>query len=82
MPPVALVPSPLPSSLPSQTNNDSHLSYEHRMLCVGINLRWKKLNKYYTLTDESPVYVAAVVLHPGLLPGGGLKKRGKAALYG
>jgi hypothetical protein len=36
------------------------------MLCVGINLRWKKLNKYYTLTDESPVYVAAVVLHPGL----------------
>ena len=36
------------------------------MLCVGVNLGWKKLDEYYQKTDQSPVYVAAVVLHPGL----------------
>jgi hypothetical protein len=35
------------------------------MLCVGINLAWQKLDEYYSKTDQSPVYVAAVVLHPG-----------------
>ena len=39
---------------------------EYRMLCVGINLAWQKLDEYYSKTDQSPVYVAAVVLHPGL----------------
>ena len=28
------------------------------------NSGWAKLDKYYCLTDESPAYVAAVVLHP------------------
>lgn len=28
------------------------------------NSGWAKLDKYYRLTDESPAYVAAVVLHP------------------
>jgi hypothetical protein len=32
------------------------------MLCIGINLGWKKLDEYYQKTDQSPVYVAAVVL--------------------
>ncbi|TIA27721.1 hypothetical protein D6C78_11030, partial [Aureobasidium pullulans] len=39
---------------------------EYRMLCVGISLAWQKLDEYYSKTDQSPVYVAAVVLRPGL----------------
>lgn len=31
---------------------------------ANINLAWAKINRYYELTDQSPVYVAAVVLHP------------------
>ena len=30
----------------------------------NINQAWMKLDKYYGLTDDSPIYVAAVVLHP------------------
>ncbi|KAG6084803.1 hypothetical protein E4U15_001465 [Claviceps sp. LM218 group G6] len=30
------------------------------------NAGWAKLNKYYSLTDLSSAYVAAVVLHPAL----------------
>jgi hypothetical protein len=26
---------------------------------------WEKMMKYYRLTDESPAYTAAIVLHPG-----------------
>jgi len=29
-----------------------------------INLGWKKLNKYYALSDQTPVYRLAVLLHP------------------
>jgi hypothetical protein len=29
-----------------------------------VNLGWKKLDYYYTLTDNSPVYVMAVFLRP------------------
>jgi hypothetical protein len=36
------------------------------MLCVGINLAWQKLDEYYLKTDQSPVYLAAVALLPGL----------------
>jgi len=31
---------------------------------ASINLSWKKLNKYYLLSDETAAYRAAVVLHP------------------
>jgi hypothetical protein len=31
----------------------------------AINNAWRKLNDYYTLLDDSPVYTAALVLHPG-----------------
>lgn len=41
-------------------------SLEYRMLCVGVNLGWKKPDEYYQETDRSPVYVAAVILHPFL----------------
>jgi len=29
-----------------------------------VNLAWKKLDEYYTLTDKSPVYMVAVLLDP------------------
>ena len=31
---------------------------------VNINLAWSKLNEYYSMLDNTPVYMAAVVLHP------------------
>lgn len=31
-----------------------------------INSAWAKLNKYYSKLDETPVYYAATVLHPGI----------------
>jgi hypothetical protein len=31
---------------------------------VNINLGWEKLEKYYTLLDETPIYYTALALHP------------------
>jgi hypothetical protein len=31
---------------------------------AAINLGWKKLDKYYTLSDDTPAYRAAIVIHP------------------
>ncbi|TKA68421.1 hypothetical protein B0A49_13253, partial [Cryomyces minteri] len=39
-----------------------HLPNSHFKACI--KLGWKKLEKYYQLTDESPVYRAAIFLHP------------------
>ncbi|KAF4546955.1 Hypothetical protein D9617_87g078060 [Elsinoe fawcettii] len=44
---------------PSLLTSESHFS-------TACNLGWQKLDEYYTKLDESPVYVAAVVLHPRL----------------
>ncbi|KAF4314536.1 HAT domain-containing protein [Botryosphaeria dothidea] len=33
-------------------------------LRVSVNLAWSKLDDYYKLLDDSPVYVAAIMLHP------------------
>ncbi|THY01336.1 hypothetical protein D6D01_10368 [Aureobasidium pullulans] len=60
-PPPPTPPPPPPSSL---LLAPPALSQEHRMLATGVNLAWKKLDEYYQMTDQSPVYVAAVVLHP------------------
>ena len=30
----------------------------------SVQLGWEKLDKYYTLTDDSPAYVASICLHP------------------
>jgi hypothetical protein len=30
-----------------------------------ISLAWKKLDKYYRLLDETPIYYASLALHPG-----------------
>lgn len=38
------------------------MTANHFRACV--NLGWKKLDYYYTLTDNSPAYVMAVFLHP------------------
>ena len=46
---------------------DSKLQHEHDeepYLRIGCNLGWMKLDKYYTLTEDSPVYLASLVLHP------------------
>jgi hypothetical protein len=29
-----------------------------------VDAAWAKLNKYYTLTDRSPIYVVSIILHP------------------
>ncbi|TKA81632.1 hypothetical protein B0A49_01266, partial [Cryomyces minteri] len=39
-----------------------HLPSSHFKACV--NLGWKKLNYYYSLSDQTPAYRAAIVLHP------------------
>lgn len=33
-------------------------------LRIGCNLGWLKLDQYYTMTDDSPAYLATLVLHP------------------
>ena len=39
---------------------------ERRYMRTCINNAWVKLNEYYTLLAESPLYAASVILHPGL----------------
>ncbi|KAM0716796.1 hypothetical protein Q7P37_008241 [Cladosporium fusiforme] len=36
----------------------------HKTLCPQMNEGWKKLDHYYELTDQSTVYVTALILHP------------------
>jgi hypothetical protein len=33
-------------------------------LSISINLTWKKLDKYYSMMDNTPAYAAALFLHP------------------
>lgn len=37
---------------------------ERLSLCFGTS--WRKIEKYYKLVDDTPVYYAAIILHPGL----------------
>lgn len=64
----------LPSQLTFDTNltltataissvPDEQTTYEHH-LSTNINLAWQKMNGYYAHLDDTPAYVAAVVLHP------------------
>jgi hypothetical protein len=46
------------SSLPTQGHSSDSF------LAIAINNAWLKLDKYYTLTDMTEAYVAAVVLNP------------------
>ena len=48
----------------SQINADFTTLERH--FSTNINAAWLKLNTYYTLTDATPIYRAAVFLHPRL----------------
>ncbi|KAF1739624.1 hypothetical protein CRV24_001560 [Beauveria bassiana] len=41
-----------------------HERDEEPYLRIGYNLGWMKLDQYYTLTEDSPACLAALVLHP------------------
>jgi hypothetical protein len=41
-------------------------STAERHFNINIRLAWQKMNDYYTKLDNTPLYVAAVVLHPRL----------------
>ena len=41
----------------------SAITAEHHF-SINIKLAWQKLDSYYTRLDNTPLYVAAVVLHP------------------
>jgi hypothetical protein len=44
---------------------DGKERYKDNSILAGMfNSGWSKLDKYYQLTDESPAYTAAIVLHP------------------
>lgn len=38
--------------------------WDNNQLSISINLAWSKLNEYYTLMDDTPIYAAALFLHP------------------
>ncbi len=45
------------------------VQYKHHQephFCYNINAAWLKLTDYYELTDHSPAYIAAIVLHPSI----------------
>jgi hypothetical protein len=41
-----------------------HERDEEPHLRIGCNLGWMKMDQYYTLTEDSPAYLATLVLHP------------------
>jgi hypothetical protein len=49
---------------PHQSNEELNDSCR-RHIRTAVNNAWAKLDEYYNLTNDSPVYVAALVLHPG-----------------
>ncbi|KAG6086277.1 hypothetical protein E4U33_006775 [Claviceps sp. LM78 group G4] len=68
-------------SLPEQTRHDDSPKTRHRdcadrikrlqpssqaYLLASITNGWSKLDYYYSMLDESPLYAGAVILHPGL----------------
>lgn len=48
----------------AQFEEGKEASADDPIMAPMFNSGWAKLDKYYCLTDESPAYVAAVVLHP------------------
>src|SRR5271169_4108641 len=59
---------PTRASLSPRGNSSLHpapTNLSRRHIRTAINNAWEKLDKYYALTDETPVYLAALVLHPG-----------------
>lgn len=54
---------PRPQLVGDAEGNAPYLNFEHHF-STNINAAWQKLNYYYLLTDETPLYRAAVLLHP------------------
>ncbi|KAF4546914.1 Hypothetical protein D9617_100g032550 [Elsinoe fawcettii] len=53
--------------MPAESSQlDRSLTTSESYFSTACNLGWQKLDEYYTKLDESPAYVAAVVLHPRL----------------
>ncbi|KAG7403417.1 Zinc finger BED domain-containing protein 4 [Fusarium oxysporum f. sp. rapae] len=49
----------------SETSQKSTLPADHRAyIRASINNGWKKLNEYYDKLGESPLFAAAIILHP------------------
>jgi hypothetical protein len=49
----------------SETSQKSTLPADHRAyIRASINKGWKKLNEYYDKLGESPLFAAAIILHP------------------
>ena len=46
-----------------EIGRNKYLNNEYIAPCI--NIGWSKLNKYYTRIDQSPVYITAIMLHPG-----------------
>ncbi|KAH0223992.1 hypothetical protein KCV06_g10440, partial [Aureobasidium melanogenum] len=54
----------VPSQGPLEIPEESDGRRDRQVLCTNTNLGWAKLMKYYTKTDLSAAYVAALILHP------------------
>ena len=70
-------PSPVPQALPDHVRPEyTNQSPRQRYESLGDNSQayfrlsvlngWKKLNEYYTKLERSPLYAAAIILHPGM----------------
>ncbi|KAG9516583.1 MAG: Uncharacterized protein AUREO_060260 [Aureobasidium pullulans] len=53
-----------PSQGPLEIPEETDPRRDRQIICTNINLGWGKLMKYYTKTDLSAAYVAALILHP------------------
>lgn len=52
---------------PSGVSKIEDIGEDHRhYLRLSITNAWQKLNEYYAKLGESPLYAAAIILHPGL----------------
>ncbi|KAK5132583.1 hypothetical protein LTR08_008842 [Meristemomyces frigidus] len=45
--------------------DDEQTTFEHHF-STNINLCWQELNDCYSKLDNTPIYVAAIILHPGM----------------
>lgn len=59
-------PPTLPPANPHQAEPVPDLSNNVRsFIRIAINNAWEKIDKYYSISDKSPAYIASFVVHPG-----------------
>lgn len=46
-------------------NKEDPVAKTNKHIATSLDNCQKKLDEYYTMLDETPVYAAAIVLHPG-----------------